>query len=65
MSSKTLCNLIRFAVLATAACAFFIALIVLPSWGKSIVIALALLAAVLSHYITKAAELQEFSKGMI
>ena len=36
MSSKTLCNLIRFAVLATAACALFIALFIVPSWGLSI-----------------------------
>ena len=37
MPSKTLCYLIRFAVLATAACALFIALFIIPSWGISIV----------------------------
>ena len=36
MSSKTLCYLIRFAVIATAACALFIALFIIPSWGSSI-----------------------------
>ena len=36
MSSKTLCYLIRFAVMATAACSLFIALFVIPSWGASI-----------------------------
>jgi len=37
MSSKTLCYLIRFAVIATAACAFVIALFIIPSWGSSLV----------------------------
>ena len=36
MSSKTLCYLIRLSVLATAACALFIALSIIPSWGLSI-----------------------------
>ena len=36
MTSKTLCYLIRFAVIATAACALFIALFIVPSWGSSI-----------------------------
>lgn len=36
MSSKTLCYLIRFAVIATAACALFITLFIVPSWGSSI-----------------------------
>lgn len=37
MSSKTLCNMVRFAVIATTLCALFISLFLLPSWGKSIV----------------------------
>ena len=36
MSSKTLCYLIRFAVIVTAACALFIALFIIPSWGSSV-----------------------------
>ena len=37
MSSKMLCRLIRLAVLATAVCALFILLFIIPSWGTSIV----------------------------
>jgi len=37
MSSKILCLLIRVAVLATAVCALFIILFIVPSWGNSLV----------------------------
>ena len=37
MSSKTLCYLIRFAVVATAACTLFTLLFIMPSWGLSTV----------------------------
>jgi hypothetical protein len=36
MSSKTLCHLIRFAVIVSAACALFIALFIIPAWGQSL-----------------------------
>ena len=37
MSSKTLCGLVRFAVISTAVCALFLALFVIPSWGAALV----------------------------